>query len=106
MTIFEAMKLWKKTNKAKEAIMQTEGWWRSISIWGSIIGAVAFVLQILGITSISAEEQQALAQQIANIATSVGIVIGLIMAIIGRVRATKRISNQIIPGVKPEGGEK
>ena len=78
--------------------MDNKKWWSSTAIWGSIIGAMAYGLQILGVTSISVEEQQPLTQHIANIVTSFAILAGIIMTVIGRWRAKKPISNQIVPG--------
>lgn len=65
-------------------------WYKSVTLWGMIVGAIAFGLQILGV-NISGTEQAQLANTVNKLATGIGELISLIMIIIGRVRAGKQI---------------
>ena len=79
--------------------MNTKDWWKSITMWGVMISIIASLLQMLGVAQITLEEQQNLAQLIVNVATGLSEIIGFLMIIIGRMRANKPISNNIIPKI-------
>lgn len=76
--------------------MGEKPWWQSIAIWGQIISLLCFSLKYLGFAELSVEQQQTLAQNIVNVATSVGIIVGIFMGWYGRVKAKKSISKRII----------
>jgi len=75
-------------------------WWgESITIWGVIVTALATVAPVLGPLiglDVTAEMVQQLGQQVVEIAQAVGGVIGTLMAIYGRVRATSPIERRLI----------
>ena len=79
--------------------MDTKDWWKSRTMWGVIISIIASLLQMLGVAQITLEEQSNLAQLIVNVATGLSEIIGFLMIIIGRIRADKPISNNIIPKI-------
>jgi hypothetical protein len=65
---------------------ESKPWYASSGVWGGVIAVLAAVLGLLGY-SIGAEDQVALAGYVATI----GSVVGGLLAIIGRVRASKKI---------------
>lgn len=69
-----------------------KNWYKSVTIWGGILMILAIVLGQFGF-SVTAEEQAELAQQMANIATAISGIIGLVMVIIGRKNAGKEIKS-------------
>ena len=77
--------------------METKAWWKSITIWGAIIGAISYGLQLTGMAQLSFEEQQNITQQVVNTVTSIGDLISIIMIVMGRWRANKPISNKVLP---------
>lgn len=81
-----------------------KAWYASTGIWGGLVALIAGLAGLLGYT-ISPADQQALAdsiQQMVALATSVGATIGGILAIWGRVRATKTIT-PVAPGAGAHG---
>lgn len=73
--------------------METKSWYSSLTIWGGIINMVALILEITGIVKLSPEEQASLTQTLTTFGTIVGQTIGVVMVIIGRIRATKKIGS-------------
>ena len=69
---------------------EEEKWYQSRTIWGAIIALVAFVFTFFGVT-IVAEEQATILELVVQIATPMGALVGVILTIIGRVKATKSI---------------
>ena len=72
----------------------TKRWWESSAIWGGVASAIAGAAGLLGYT-VSAEDAQALASsasQVVQLVTSVGALGGGVLAIIGRIRASKVIA--------------
>ena len=72
--------------------MENKVWYTSIALWGNIITTISIILKMLGLDIIDAENQEALANNLAQIGTSAGVVVGIILSIIGRLRATKVIT--------------
>ena len=71
--------------------MDTKAWYQSRTMWGALIMGVCTILQILGVASIGADEQGKLTDGIVNLATAGGDIIGLILVIVGRLKATQPI---------------
>jgi hypothetical protein len=70
--------------------MPDKPWYTSVTLWGALVMAVAFILGHFGF-GITASEQIQITNLLTIIATSVGGIVGLIMVIIGR----KNTGNQI-----------
>jgi hypothetical protein len=72
--------------------MDTKSWYKSKTIWGGILMLLSLVLtQVTGI-QISPEEQDSTGNLIVGIAQGFGSLIGLILVIVGRIKATKKIA--------------
>jgi hypothetical protein len=67
----------------KEVKLEKE-WWKSVTIWSQIMLFISFVLRTFGWVEITPETQATLAEQFASIATSVAIVIGIVLTVIRR----------------------
>jgi len=67
--------------------MDTKKWYASKTIWGSIFMLVALILSGFGYT-LNADDQITL----ADIATAIGGAVGVVLTIIGRVTASKKIT--------------
>lgn len=65
-------------------------WYKSVTLWGMIIGAIAFILQLLGV-NITGIEQAQLADVLNKLATGIGELVAIIFIIIGRARAGREI---------------
>lgn len=72
--------------------MDTKPWWQSKTIWGAIIATIATVLKLF---KVNVDLPPDLTDQILNAVT----LVGTILAIIGRVNASKVISSQ--PPINP-----
>ena len=70
---------------------ETQKWYTSKTIWGIIVAFLAFLLQSLGVLEVLPEEQTGLAETLTTLGVSLGELLGLIIALYGRVSATKRI---------------
>jgi len=92
MSIIDYWKLLRLKNKIQEEFMENKVWYTSIALWGNIITTISIILKMLGLDIIDAENQEALANNLAQIGTSAGVVVGIILSIIGRLRATKVIT--------------
>lgn len=68
--------------------METKSWYASKTIWGLLITAAATVLQLFGVADISSTEQGSIADSLVNFSTAAGQIVGIILAIVGRVKAT------------------
>jgi hypothetical protein len=71
----------------------TKKWYESSGVWGGAIAFLAPVLAWLGYT-VTADDAQQLAGAAASIAATIGAVgsaVGGVMAIVGRIRASKVI---------------
>ena len=67
-----------------------EKWYQSRAIWGAILLFAAFILTWFGVT-ISPEEQATAIDLVVAVATPMGALVAFILAIVGRVKATKKI---------------
>ena len=71
----------------KESSMEdTKKWYMSKSVWGGMIAVAAAVAGAFGF-SIGAEEQSILAES----AVAVAGIVGAVVAVVGRVKASKKI---------------
>lgn len=67
--------------------METKSLWQSKTFWGAIIaGASGLAAAVFGVT-VAPEEQEAIIGGV----TAVGAVVGTVLAIIGRIKASKAI---------------
>lgn len=74
-------------------MMETKKWYQSKTIWGSIITVLAVLLSIVtGQHVITPEEQAQLVDKIVAVVDDVGVLVGIILTIYGRVKAEKRIN--------------
>ncbi len=70
---------------------QAKGWWQSMTIWGTMLTALTTVLPLLGVVlgvSITPELAEQIGQDIVLAIQAVGGLIGTLMALFGRARAT------------------
>jgi hypothetical protein len=67
--------------------VNTKPWYRSKTIWGAIITGIATILNITGQVNLDLTEQA----QITDGLVAVGSLVGVILAIIGRVKAKQKI---------------
>lgn len=70
--------------------MPDKPWYTSITLWGGLVMAIAFVISHFGF-NLTVEEQTQIAQFLTTIATAVGGLVGLMMVVTGR----KRTGDQI-----------
>lgn len=74
-------------------MMETKKWYQSKTIWGSIVTVLAVLLSIVtGQHVIIPEEQAQLVDKIVAVVDDVGVLVGVILTIYGRVKAEKRIN--------------
>ncbi len=69
----------------------TKGWWQSMTIWGTLLTALTTVLPLVGVVigvSITPEIAEQIGQDIVLVFQAVGGLIGTLMALFGRARAT------------------
>lgn len=69
----------------------TKGWWQSMTIWGTLLTAMTTVLPLLGVAlgiSITPELAEEIGQNVVLVIQGVGGLIGTLMALFGRARAT------------------
>ena len=69
----------------------TKGWWQSMTIWGTLLTALTTVLPLVGVVlgvSITPEIAERIGQDIVLVFQAVGGLIGTLMALFGRARAT------------------
>ena len=81
----------------KEERMEDKKWWESVSIWMQILALISFALKSVGWVELDAETQATLAQNLAALATSAMIVVGIIITVVRRFKKdTKPIARKII----------
>ena len=77
--------------------MENKEWWKSVTIWSQIMLMISFVLRSFGFVEITPETQATLAQQLASIATSVAIIVGIVLTVIRRFKTdAKNITRKVI----------
>lgn len=70
---------------------ETKSWWQSMTIWGTILTAITTVLPLIGVVlgiSITPELAEEIGQNIILVIQAVGGLVGTLMALFGRTRAT------------------
>jgi lysozyme family protein len=68
-----------------------KGWWQSLTIWGTLLTAITTVLPLVGVVlgvSITPELADEIGQNVVLVIQAVGGLIGTLMALFGRARAT------------------
>ncbi len=68
-----------------------KGWWHSLTIWGTLLTAITTVLPLVGVVlgvSITPELADEIGQNVILVIQAVGGLIGTLMALFGRARAT------------------
>ena len=86
-----------KNATAKTGKMQTKWWGESMTIWGALLTAVTTVLPVVGPLvglDITADIIETLGTQVSALISAAGGVIGTLMTIFGRVRATSRLQRR------------
>ncbi|HWV83786.1 MAG TPA: TIGR02594 family protein [Hyphomicrobiaceae bacterium] len=74
-----------------DATIDTKGWWQSMTIWGTLLTAITTVLPLVGVTlgiSITPELAEEIGQNVVVVVQALGGLIGTLMALFGRARAT------------------
>ena len=75
----------------RDITIDTKGWWQSMTIWGTLLTAITTVLPLIGVTlgiSITPELAEEIGQNVVVIIQALGGLIGTLMALFGRARAT------------------
>ena len=70
--------------------MDQKTWYTSKTIWGGIVTLLSVLLSVFGY-DVSAEDQAQLSNLIISIVTVVAGAVGGILAIVGRIKATRPI---------------
>lgn len=71
--------------------IDSKGWWQSMTIWGTLLTAITTVLPLVGVTlgiSITPELAEEIGQNVIVVIQALGGLIGTLMALFGRARAT------------------
>lgn len=68
-----------------------KAWWQSRGVWGGLVAAGAGLAGAVWGVSLSAEEQAHLVDLIVPVVSSVSAVAGGVIAVVGRMRAKRRI---------------
>jgi hypothetical protein len=71
-------------------VPETKSLWQSKTFWGGIVMFLAFALKFLGV-ELSPEETAAATTSLTDAAVAVGNIIGLVLVIVGRKKATAAI---------------
>ncbi|MFN3744750.1 MAG: TIGR02594 family protein [Hyphomicrobiaceae bacterium] len=83
-----------------DAATETKNWWQSMTIWGTLLTAITTVLPLLGVVfgiSITPDLAERIGQDVVLVIQAVGGLIGTLMALIGRARATTPLQQGISP---------
>lgn len=87
------------TNETSETIRSAKWWGESMTIWGVIVTAAATVLPVVGPLvgfDITAEMIKQIGEQLTEAIQALGGVIGTLVAIYGRMRATQPITRKLV----------
>lgn len=74
-----------------DATTEAKGWWQSMTIWGTLLTAISTVLPLVGVAlgvSITPELAEEIGQNVVLVIQATGGLIGTLMALFGRARAT------------------
>jgi len=74
--------------------MEDKRWWMSRGVWGGIVAAAAGIAGAVWGVTLTADEQAHMVDLIVPLASAGSAVAGGIAAIVGRVRAKKRIGGK------------
>lgn len=80
-----------KTDTKSDVGTNAKSWWQSLTIWGTLLTAITTVLPLVGVVlgvSISPEIADKIGQDVVLIAQTIGGLVGTLMALFGRARAT------------------
>jgi lysozyme family protein len=70
---------------------ETKGWWQSMTIWGTLLTAITTVLPLVGVVvgiNITPDLAEQISQNIVLVIQAIGGLVGTLMALVGRARAT------------------
>ncbi len=70
---------------------ETKNWWQSLTIWGTLLTAITTVLPLVGVVlgvAITPDIADRIGQDIVLVVQALGGLIGTVMALFGRARAT------------------
>jgi uncharacterized protein (TIGR02594 family) len=73
------------------ASADTKGWWQSMTIWGTLLTALTTVLPLVGVVlgiSITPDLAEQIGRDIVLVIQAIGGLIGTLMALLGRARAS------------------
>lgn len=68
--------------------MDSKPWYQSKTIWGTLIAGVCLVLNLTGVGEVSPDDQSTLTNNITDIAILGGQIVGIVLAFIGRMKAS------------------
>jgi lysozyme family protein len=74
-----------------DTTIDTKSWWQSMTIWGTMLTAITTVLPLVGVmlgVSITPEIANEIGQNVVVVIQALGGLIGTLMALFGRARAT------------------
>lgn len=86
-------------NEMNAGVPATKWWGESLTIWGVIVTAAATVLPVVGPLiglDITAEMVSQIGQQLTEVVQALGGVIGTLMAIYGRMRASQPVTRKSV----------
>jgi len=70
----------------------TKAWYESKGVWGSLISIIALVVGLFGVHNLTPEVQAQLSDNLATIGSALGVVVGSIVALYGRLTAKTTIA--------------
>jgi len=79
------------------AATEVKGWWQSMTIWGTMLTAITTVLPLVGVMlgiSITPDLAAQIGQDVVMIIQAIGGLIGTLMALFGRARATTLLQSR------------
>ena len=71
--------------------METKAWYKSKTLWGAVIMALSAILSQTTGQQISADEQETATHMVMGIAEGAGALVGFILVIVGRIKATRTL---------------
>lgn len=86
-------------NETEATVPAVKWWGESLTIWGVIVTAAATVLPAIGPLigiDITGEMVRQLGEQVTEVVQAIGGILGTLMAIYGRVRATQPIARRLV----------
>ena len=69
---------------------ETKAWWQSKTIWGAIVTVASLALTFFKV-QIDPQTQQVLVNEVTAVVSAVGALVGTVLTIYGRFKATKKI---------------